>query len=258
MVEERYIDMMQAEIDGLLSEEDARELRRYLDTHGEANQYYEELRGSVRALSSLPQVDPPPSLKSDIMRAIRRAQPQRRSVRDRIREIFESRVAFNYVYALSAGIVIGVALYGMIAGLDKGGPSSSDVSGSLVLTPPAAAYQRVDEQPIDTLGITGMIRTRSFEKSHIAECVLQSGEQVRGVIEFEPRALCLAGFSQTEGTPEEIGVEQNRIVLTSTGSNSYLFLFESRLDSTAAQVLRVTLTTPRGMVQRTVQLYRLP
>lgn len=255
MVEERIVELMQGRLDRLLSEQEDAELQRRLDADDEARAYFEELRASVEAISSLPSVDPPVSLKADIMRAIRRAQPERRSIREWISELFESRVVFNYVYALSAGIVIGVALYGMIAGLDKQGPSGSEVSGALVLTPPAAAYQPVEEVGLDTLGITMNVRTRTFQLSHIAECTLQSTASVTAVVEFEAGALSLAGFSQSERTPETVGIQKNRIELTSTGSNSYLFLFESRSASTPSQTLRITLTAPGGTVRRTVQLF---
>jgi hypothetical protein len=259
MVDDRFIELVQRELDGVLSGSEEEELRRYLDSAGDARQYREELRAAVQHVAALPVVAPPPQLKSEILRAVRRrgaAQPIRSSLRTRLARAFESRVAFNYVYAFSAGVILGVALYGLVARLEQPVPSASDVSGALLPRAVTGTSVLTEELQIDTLGMTALIRVREMDGMHLADLTLRSGSPVRAVVDFNAGALCLSGFSQTRQSPETIRVGDSRIEIGTTGPNDLAFLFEARSPGQPLPPISVTLLSSAGTVQRSVNLSR--
>ncbi len=71
MIDERMAELMQREIDGVVSSKDSAELHRYLAENPQALAYYEELREVDRALSIGGCAAPPADLKDAIVAAAR-------------------------------------------------------------------------------------------------------------------------------------------------------------------------------------------
>jgi hypothetical protein len=261
MVEDHIMELIQRELDGTLSDRDAKLLQQAVDADAEVRRYRQELRVSVLRVASLPRVDPPPQLKGAILQELRTraAKPSAGSaLRTWFARAVESRPAFNYVYAFSAGIILGVALYGMLARFDRESPGGSEVSGAFLKEAAPAAESVVEEVRIDTLSIAGVLRSRQSDGTHIADLDLRSESPVRTMLEFDQEALCLAGFSQSRQTPETIEIRRNTIALTTSGSNTIVFLFEARSGSVIPPPVRITLQSAGGTVQRSLELARRP
>jgi len=69
-IEEKYIELMNREIDGLNSGKESAELQKYLRGNPEAERYYHELLFVAGALNRVPEVEPPAELKASILRSI--------------------------------------------------------------------------------------------------------------------------------------------------------------------------------------------
>jgi hypothetical protein len=70
MIEEKYIELIQADVDGELPEQHRAELSRYLLASPEARALRDELRQVCGALDQLPAAEPPPGLKGAILAAV--------------------------------------------------------------------------------------------------------------------------------------------------------------------------------------------
>jgi hypothetical protein len=69
-MEEKYVELMNREIDGLNSRAESAELEKYLHRNPEAGRYYRELLFVAGALNRVPEVEPPAGLKASILNSI--------------------------------------------------------------------------------------------------------------------------------------------------------------------------------------------
>jgi len=67
MIDERMIELMHGEIDGVLSSGEIAKLHRHLDTHPEARTFYQELREVDCALRAGSGTEPPENLEESIV-----------------------------------------------------------------------------------------------------------------------------------------------------------------------------------------------
>ncbi len=69
-IEEKYIELMNREIDGLNSRSESAGLKKHLRRNPEAERYYRELLFVAGVLNRVPEVEPPAELKASIMQAV--------------------------------------------------------------------------------------------------------------------------------------------------------------------------------------------
>jgi hypothetical protein len=70
MIEPKYIELMNLELDGTATDAQSQELRRHLAANPAAARHFEELGRVVRGLDAQPQVEPPSHLHPRIMAAV--------------------------------------------------------------------------------------------------------------------------------------------------------------------------------------------
>ena len=107
MIEERFIELMNKEIDGANSQDESAALREYLQSSDEARRCYEELRGVANMFSEAGDVTAPEDLDWMITRSIAEREAARAGRRS-ILEILTPRKKLAYAFA--AGLACGLVL----------------------------------------------------------------------------------------------------------------------------------------------------
>lgn len=118
MIERRYIELINAEIDGENTAAQSRELRDYFVSHPEAERYYDDLRRVGEMFASDGHVEPPWDLKRTIMASFReraRARAPKRVARQPSRAVWPRRQRARYAYAFISGVIVGACLLGGLA-----------------------------------------------------------------------------------------------------------------------------------------------
>ncbi len=133
MIIEKYIVLMNKEIDGIISPRESEKLRDYLKMNPEAMKYYNDLKNSLALLNKIPENDPPENLKKSIMNSIDR----NRYLQNTGKQKKMSSRAGNYLHprfamAIVLGIVIGIAVYPIFFTGDKNA-ENYNVNGTIGL-----------------------------------------------------------------------------------------------------------------------------
>ena len=118
MIAEKHIELIQQEIDKRNSARESAELQKLLQSNVEARQLYEELSNISNLMETSEDVDPPSNLKSSIMSKINFPSREKSSVSTfihQIAEFIETRSSFQNAYVFAAGLIVGVALYSLVA-----------------------------------------------------------------------------------------------------------------------------------------------
>jgi hypothetical protein len=143
MIEEKYIELIQADVDGELPEQHRADLSRYLLANPEARTLRDELRQVCAVLGQVPTAEPPPDLSESILGAVRLPAAVAPARGDGA-SFFRWRMAA----AFGGGLLVSAIAFqlgeGRQAGLDV-----SQVAGTMASQDPVAR-----SQPVDTIQVS--------------------------------------------------------------------------------------------------------
>lgn len=153
MIDEKYLELIHAEVDGELPDRERAELSRYLLANPEARAFREELRSVCAALDAIEQVEPPRGLKESILAAIAtRAPAQERTVS---RQAGQAPRMLRYAAAFAGGLLVSAIAFQM--GFDsRGGIGVADLVGTMA-GPGDTGARRVDSMRLDHGQLAGEV-----------------------------------------------------------------------------------------------------
>jgi hypothetical protein len=141
MIEEKYLELIQADVDGELHERRRGELSRLLLSNPEARALHDELRRICAALDAVPMAEPPAALRESILASVPRptAGPATASIRAGRARFPLLRVAA----AFAGGLLVSAIAFQL--GPDRpAGLDVSEVAGTLASHDPVARSAPVD------------------------------------------------------------------------------------------------------------------
>jgi len=256
MIEKKYFELINKEIDGTNSKAEIAKLKAYLSRNPEGRQLYEDLLKTANALRCVEEVEPPKHLKKHILNSLEFPQrsPKRKwSILHQVIEKFRRRSTPRYAVVFVSGICVGILLFVLFSqprGL--GDQETAQVSGTLALVPELLYFQALDSVAINLDEVTGTLRTFFSNDIVLAELRLQSNVSVRTEISFHSTDLTFSGFKKLAGGEESLDVGQNRIALTHLGTGRYFLSFMGQ--GTAEGPLEARIYTGnRLLYQKTLQ-----
>jgi anti-sigma factor RsiW len=141
------IALIQAEIDGELTDQQRAELSSHLLADPAVRAMREQMRRLCQALDHIPQVEPPKSLRSDVLAALPQMQV-RRSVRPALQ--------WRYAAVLAGVLLTGTVVFRI---MDFGqGPSANDMAGTLTARRAAVSVDVVQLSPGIVSGQVSLLR----------------------------------------------------------------------------------------------------
>jgi hypothetical protein len=220
MIEKKYIELMNREIDGLITNGEKHELHRYLSDNGEAKEYYDELLSASHALNELPDPVVPENLEKRVINSIdftRYAGKNRKKIAFNFTQGFN----FRYAYTFAAGLLAGIIIFALFS-INFSDFPKNDVSGTIGMEEAVT----IKEIPIDLRDVQGSISLKEQNDDFLFEIQLNSVSPVDLTISY-PDQLRLENFKP--GIPGRISLitAGNLIKAENSGSQMYTFSFSS-------------------------------
>jgi len=243
MRNKEVIDLIHKDLDGVNPRDDSARLKRHLAENPQAHQLYNELEELSRTLAVVEEVDPPPTLKPAVFRALHQsAQPpaQRGGVVEALRTLLQPRGALRYAYAFSFGLLVGLlihVLYSSDYSLDSF--DTSKVSGTLILSEPAGSFE--NGEPIhQNLGHAQVEITPKWSPSVQAiDLHLTSEEPVTAVIEVDPNNTDVRAVRQFAGPTDRLVIRDAAIEVHSAGNTLYTFFMTPKASEITPVQVRI-------------------
>lgn len=194
MIDERFLELVHAELDGEMSHGQRAEFERRLLEDPAARRYRDGLRGVVDALDQLDVVDPPPTLRPSILAAV--------GVRDEVPGAGTS-IAIGrfsqparYAAAVAAGLILGIA--GARFASDRlAAPEVEDLVGTMAgrqdVTP-----AHVDRVELDLATVSGSIDLYEVGSTLVIEFDLASQQPIDVVVACDGRTARLNGLGMRD------------------------------------------------------------
>jgi|GEM_PF-2344019 len=232
MIDDRHRELINASIDGMLSQDDQEYLSHYLSQNSEAKTMHDQLRELSQALSMVNEAEPPPQLRHNILQAIRMKQEEKKQTPMIIRlatAALDMRNRFAYVYVFTAGIVLGVALSSVVLNLERETQfDNRDLSGTLSTPPTKSDYKPVDRVDFAEAAIQGSMFIGRTGNSVLVELTVDSREEIEVIAQFSEDEMRLTGFRHLQEGISGIAVSEGRVQFKNRGENQYHLFFNDR------------------------------
>ena len=185
MIEERYIELMNKELDGVNTPDGSAALRSFLAASEEARRAYDELRGIAGIFAAAGDVMPPPDMKRTIMAAVAEREAlrgARRAERWRFLDILTPRmkVACSFVAGIAFGLVALIILLRampQVSELDR-----KDLYGTLAGRRGAGDVIASESVSIEAGGISGRVAAQYRENSLTVALDLNAPREIEVVL----------------------------------------------------------------------------
>lgn len=252
MPEEKWIECIHKEIDGLNSPEESSRLRTYLVDHPEEQRLFDDLMHLTGLMKHVCVEDPSPALKSRIINEIpyNRYPHYKLSYSEtlikNIRHGFTTgdslRMSLRYASAFAAGFVICMMMF--FAYENKVHQNfvtdSTYLQGAMGLPAELGPFEEADRAAIDLPSVRGEFKIYYNRDFIQARLELKSAGTVEAEILFDENDLSFSGW-RLLGTPEtcQMTAGVNKISLNHDGDRSYWLIFTNKTPNLSKLTLKL-------------------
>ncbi len=231
MIEPKFIEMMNLELDGALGKSDHASLHEHLSSHPEAARYFEDLRAALAAVDSVGQVDPPPGLGARIIGAVPFAASGGRGAdygRTTWRERWLIIPRFRYAAVFIFGLFFGVLVYSAInydTGRGGGGVDISEFLGTMRQITSADGFRQTRAIGVDFDQVRGSVSLHESSDVMLAEVTLDSPGEIEWVVEYDAGDVTFDGYRSFNGGSGNIVTADREMRVHQSGETRYLLFF---------------------------------
>lgn len=225
-MDSRIRELIHGELDGINSPEQSKELQGILAADSKAADYFRELKDLDATLKGSPMVEPPASLKADIMAEIGAGQSHTTITPIHVGSASRNRVSLKAVSMFAVGLAAGLACFLLFGGGDRPAfLNQSDLYGTIAAVKDRSVFTPVAEQELTLDGVTAEIKTHSAKGIGSATLEIETEGTVDVALSFEPNRMSFLGFGQSTGTANQFSIEDGTIHFVNSGNGRYTFLF---------------------------------
>ncbi len=217
-IDQKYIDLINADIDGEIQEAEKAELEAFLADSAAGRKLHADLAAVAEGLDGLDKLEPPPHLKRVIMNTLPAAPRSEESSSGGLKSLFALPV-LRYAATFAAGALLTMSLVGSNRISET---AFDDVSGLVgTIANPAALGPAVDSFDISHNEIAGTVSLRNAGAMLILDFDLVSADRVDIVADYADRSIWFNGFAQLESSGASVSAETGRVTLRMQGKRRY-------------------------------------
>jgi len=222
---DQFTEMINRELDGALPPAERARLEELLSKDPLAHELREDLRATAAMLASAREVEPPPTLRPSVMRAIEEsASPKKRAkepVLARLAGKVRDMVTLKNAYPFSAGLAVGALLLLIfVQRLDEPAVDPSGASGTIVMP--------IERAEVSLQQIHGFIQTRHSGHSLWVDLNLSAEANVLTRIEYDPKAVRVGSVKLPESHSTDLRLLNETVEIQGAGDMRYTVAFLSR------------------------------
>lgn len=232
-IDERYIALINADIDGEISPDDKSELDAFLADSAEGRELHEQLSSLCSTLDGQELLEPPTHLRHTVMNQLPKAPPQAESD-GMLRSLFIA-PAFRYAATFAAGVVMTILI------VDSGQiqqHSFDDITRIVgTVADPNAHGPGLDQVTINRAEVAGNVTLRRAERIMILDFNLSTSGPVDIIARYSDKTVWFNGFAQLEATGTSISAADGEVRIQVDGKRRYaVFLHNAGSRNIAIQL----------------------
>ena len=201
MLEQRVIELINADIDGELGQAEKEELEAILESSAEARVMKVELLKLANLLESSPELEPPAELSSQLLDKL--APPGRKAAFS-LSDLFSSFKPANAGIAFAAGLVLAVGFYELSPGKPEANDTTGMVGTMVMGQPKTQSLLKNDLVYRAADGFTGRISLRDSAGMYVLNFDLESEQRTEIEVGLEGTGFTFGGFAQPYDGDDEV------------------------------------------------------
>ena len=223
-IEQRYIELINAEIDGQISAADQALLQHYLDENDEARAYRDSLHDTCALLDGQQTLDAPAGIRDAVLAEIR---PQVKStaaghgsLAERINGWFAV-PALKYAMSFAAGVILTFTLISSDRASRQTFDDVTSLVGTISSIEVAGRMTTSDDLQLTLNELAGSVSLLANGPLMILDFDLASTKPIEIVARFDNRDIWFNGFAQLESSGTTVAAETGRVTVRMDGQRRY-------------------------------------
>jgi len=235
MIDSKYIELMNKEIDNVISNDEKIKLHDYLSSNEDAKEYFNGLLLTNQYLDELPDGNPSENLKKQILNSINfnRYSPKVKS-RSSWSYFFNPKLKFVYTFAM--GLIAGLIIYGVITDYTNNF-NTEDVSGTIGIE--NKNVNTLEQIPLSISNISGTIEVMNQENKFWLNVDLISSQKYDLIVTY-PDNIKFENIKPERGSNFSCNIDKNNITTSNSGLQQYSLLFSQNNLSSAKLNLKIS------------------
>lgn len=222
-IDQKHLDLINADIDGEISDSDRAKLQAFLAESAEGRALHEELAALCSTLDGVDSVDAPPHLRHVIMNSIKPAstKPESPSLLQKIFAI----PALTHAVTFAAGVFLTLSL------INSGQISIGafdDVTGLVGTIAEPIDAEVLGAVAFDKPEVAGKVALRRSGAMLILDMDLVAMRPIEVEADYTDRTIWFNGFAQLESSGTKISAETGRIRLDMDGKRRFAVYLQNK------------------------------
>jgi hypothetical protein len=219
MIDEKYLELIHAEIDGEISASGRELLQQHLESNPDSQAFFEDMKKISDFFDEADTRQPPPQLRADILESI----PKPR--KDNSFRLFGlgwlSPVNLRYTTAFATGALVVLAAVSLKSWTDRSPLDMSDLVGTMTRHESLAGASTADRIALDLEQLTGSVSLQRSNSFLVIEFDLDSTQVVEVMASFEGSNIRFSGVAQLEDGPTTVTADGQSFSLLNDGEQKY-------------------------------------
>ncbi len=248
MNDKKYMELIQAELDGELNEDQQAELDSLLDASAEARTTRKDFRDLAGLLGQIPSRQPPESLRQSILAQIDLAGRQRPAP-----SRWAIPAAARVAIAFAAGIVVTIGLF-RLAPVEIGPTDTRSLVGSMVRNQALPNEFPRDRLELEFNILQGSVELHRNNNLLMLEFEFDAKGPMNLALDFADQGLQFEGFAHQSVTPPGLQVSTDSIGIAASGDQSFVvFLaYTSEKGAISGASIALEFHLPGGQIHQAV------
>jgi hypothetical protein len=222
-MDKKYLDLINADIDGEIGDSARAELQAFLAENAEGRALHQELASLCSTLDGVESIDPPPHLRHVIMKSTEAAKPRPESP-GLLQKLFAI-PALSHAVTFAAGVFLTLSL------LNSGQISNrafDDVTGLVGTVADPIDAKVFGAVAFDKPEVAGKVALRSSGAMLILDMDLVAMRPIEIEADYTDRSIWFNGFAQLESSGTKISAETGRIRLGMEGKRRFAVYLQNK------------------------------
>jgi hypothetical protein len=215
-IEQKFIDLINADIDGEIEHADKSELDVFLEGNDEARALHKQLAALAGSIESIEPVSPPAHLRHVIMNSVK-PTPTKAESPGILQMLFASPV-LKYASTFAAGVLLTLSI---ISSDQISNQAFDDVTGLVGTISDPISGNLVHTIAVDNAEIAGKVSLRTTGSMLILDFDLVANSPVEIEADYSDRTIWFNGFAQLESSGTTITAKSGSVTLGMEGKRRY-------------------------------------
>jgi hypothetical protein len=215
-IQQKYQDLINADIDGEISAEEKAELQAFLADSAEGRALHDELSSLCHALDATEEEAPPVHLRHVIMNSI--PQPPSPESSPGFLQVLFAAPALRYALSFAGGVFLALSI---VNSSQVSNQAFDDVTGLVGTVADPIDATLASSVSVDELDVAGIVSLRSAGTLLILDFDLVAKNHIEVEADYSDPGIWFNGFAQLPGEGTTVSAETGRVRLGMAGKRRY-------------------------------------